>query len=196
MSLDKLRMIARARRAKASPAEPPVEQAAHASARDESQTAHASARDDDMPAGDWGDMSSFVLEAPKPKPTPKPRAKRPPKQPAPTVALEAVMIEAIKGVFGEQVITKKWAAKERALAKKLIDNYGAEMTSTVVSRFVAEWPNMVRQSRGRLYGLPTLNFLWATQDRFFGAAQLNQQIGAKPGNVDEYQAIEENDDDW
>lgn len=124
----------------------------------------------------------------------KPKRKK--KQPALTVRLEALMVESIKAQFGDGVVTKKWSVKERTLAKKLVNAYTLEMTEEVLKSFVNEWPNMMRQSRGRLYGLPTINFLWATQDRFFGAAQLGHNTSTSPVNVDEYQSIEETDDDW
>lgn len=185
MSLKKLKMLARKQRVKSDVEAPPATVVAtEVTVTDVAETpsAHASAPQQPVLTNAW------------PLP-PKPKAKAK-KKPALTVALEAVMVEAIKTQFGDGVITKKWSVKERSLAKKLVEAYTLEMTEEVIKRFVEEWPNMMRQSRGRLYGLPTINFLWAAQDRFFGAAQLGQNTGTTPANIDEYQAIEETDDDW
>jgi hypothetical protein len=132
------------------------------------------------------------VTVPKPKPKPKKRRGK-----SLTVALEEKMVGAIKAQYGDGVVTKRWGVKERTLAKKLTESYTLEMTETVILKFVAEWPNMMRQSRGRLYGLPTINFLWAAQDRFFGAEQIGQNVAVNPANIDEYQGTPTNeDDDW
>ena len=130
-------------------------------------------------------------------PEPKPKKKKKPKVKSPslTVALEALMVSAIKAQYGESVITKRWGVKERTLAKKLATTYSLEMTERVIKKFVEEWPSMVRSSRGRLYGLPTINFLWSAQDRFFGAEQIGESI-TSPANIDEYQGLTDTDDDW
>lgn len=140
-------------------------------------------------------IACHPLSLASPEPTPKRKRTPKVKTPAPTSLLEDAMINAIKSNFGAEVVTKKWAAKERTLAKKLIDTYGLEMSINVITGFVGQWGLMARQSRGRLYGLPTINFLWGAQDRFFGAAQLNQTV-TQPGRADEYQQMNETDDDW
>jgi hypothetical protein len=190
MSLNKLKRLALSRRAKLASSE--VESEAPVAPAD-SSSAHARAPvevNEPEPLTVVGLDSILTASEPKPK-----KAKKA-KKPAPTVVVERKMIDAIKATFGEGVVTKKWGVKERALAKKLIETYTQEMTEQVIERFVAEWPTMMRQSRGRLYGLPTINFLWATQDRFFGAAQLGQNLNTTPANVDEYQGVDDNDDDW
>lgn len=183
MSLKKLRRLAREQRTRQQVEEivatqPTIEEVA------EPVTAHASAPTLLTPLCAW----------PLPNPPAKPKKRT--KKPAPTVALEKLMVECIRVEFGEGVITKKWGVKERSLAKKLIETYSTELTEKVIKGFVAEWPNMLRQSRGRIYGLPTINFLWGAQDRFFGAAQLNQSPQSSPANIDEYRVMDETDDDW
>ena len=183
MSLDKLRRLARAKRLKDAvepTQEPQEDHAVEPEAETQASTMTVS-------------PLALVLEPPPPH---KPKRVRKPRAPAPTVVLENKMIDAIKATFGDGVITKKWSVKERALAKRLLDAYSLEMTEQVIEQFVSEWPNMMRQSRGRLYGLPTINFLWATQDRFFGAAQLGQNPSVNPANIDEYQGVDDGDDDW
>lgn len=207
MSLSKLKRLAEMRRLKASAAGAPVESVELVELTDEHSARECAPEPEREPERErepeseperepepepmtLADLAGFLDEPPAPA---KKRAK--PKTPAPTVALEGKMIAAINASFGA-VVTKKWGVKERALAKKLIEAYGLEMTEQVIERFVAGWADMVRQSRGRLYGLPTINFLWATQDRFFGAAQLGQNTATTPANIDEYQGVEDSDDDW
>jgi hypothetical protein len=199
MSLSKLKRLAEMRRLKASAAGAPVESVELVELTDEHSALACAPEPEPEPEPapepepepmTLADLAGFLDEPPAPA---KKRAK--PKTPAPTVALEGKMIAAINASFGA-VVTKKWGVKERALAKKLIEAYGLEMTEQVIERFVAGWADMVRQSRGRLYGLPTINFLWATQDRFFGAAQLGQNTATTPANIDEYQGVEDSDDDW
>lgn len=185
MSLDKLRRLARARRLKDAAEPEPQDASAVEPAVEPTMTTAE-------PTMTTSPLTLF-LEPPSPS---KPKRAKKPRAPAATVVLENKMIAAIKATFGDGVVTKKWSVKERALAKRLLESYSLEMTEQVIEQFVAEWPNMMRQSRGRLYGLPTINFLWATQDRFFGAAQLGQNPSANPANIDEYQGVEDEDDDW
>ena len=117
------------------------------------------------------------------------------KKPALTVALEDWFKTQIYLVYGEGVITKKWGVKERTLAKKLVNNYGKDMTEEVIKSYVEAWPQMVMQSRNRLFGLPTINFLWSAQDRFFGAHQVTQPA-ISPARKDEFRDVEDDDDSW
>tara|TARA_Y100000310_G_C20606440_1_gene775725 strand:- start:453 stop:986 length:534 start_codon:yes stop_codon:yes gene_type:complete len=122
----------------------------------------------------------------------KPTAK---KTPAITAGLEPLMKTKIKEIYGE-VRMKSWGVKERTLAKKMILNYGRELTEEVIKTFVDSWPEMVNTSRGRLRGLPTINFLWSAQDRFFGEAQITHPVATAPSRTDEYVEIEDTDNDW
>lgn len=117
------------------------------------------------------------------------------KKPALTVALEDWFKTQIYLVYGEGVITKRWGVKERTLAKKLVNNYGKDMTEQVIKSYIEAWPSMVMQSRNRLFGLPTINFLWSAQDRFFGAHQVTQPDVANV-RKDEYRDVEDDDDSW
>ena len=127
--------------------------------------------------------------------TPKtPKKKK--RKPSLTADLECWFKTQVFLVYGDNVITKKWAVKERTLAKKLVETYGREMTDKVIKNYVEAWPQMVVQSRGRLYGLPTINFLWSAQDRFFGQAQIPTQPAIHASRTDEYREVEDDDDTW
>ena len=132
---------------------------------------------------------SLVLKPAKAKPKKK-------KQPALTVGLEELFKTKVKAVYSQDVISKRWGVKERTLAKKLVNTYGRELVVEVFNTFIDSWPQMVSQSRGRLYGLPTINFLWSCQDRFFGQAQIGEQPVATPGRTDEYREVQDDDDSW
>ena len=126
---------------------------------------------------------------------PKKKSKKKPKKPGLTVALEDWFKTQVYLVYGQDIITKKWGVKERTLAKKLVEAYGKDLTESVIKSFIEQWPQMVVQSRGRLYGLPTINFLWSTQDRFFGQAQIPNQPAVSPSRLDEYREEEDEEED-
>jgi len=126
---------------------------------------------------------------------PKPAKKKPAKTKSISAGLEKYFKAQINVVYGQEVITKRWGVKENTLAKKLCQNYTREMVEIVIKNFVEEWPGMVTSSRGRLSGLPTINFLWSCQDRFFGAQQVVQPT-IKPSREDEYREVEDTDLDW
>ena len=117
------------------------------------------------------------------------------KEPAVTVSLEHWFKAQISETYGQSVITKRWGVKERTLAKKLVNTYGKDMTEQVIKAYVEAWPSMVLKSRNRLFGLPTINFLWSAQDQFFGAHQVTQPA-VNSNRKDEYQDVVDDDDSW
>lgn len=125
----------------------------------------------------------------------KPARKKPAVKKPISSGLQEYFKSQINIIYGQEVITKRWGVKENTLAKKLCQNYTREMVEIVIKNFVEEWPSMVTSSRGRLSGLPTINFLWSCQDRFFGAQQVVQPT-IKPSREDEYREVEDTDLDW
>jgi len=60
-----------------------------------------------------------------------------------------------------------WKGKQRLLAKKLLKAYGGELTKKAIFYFCDHWEEMVKDSEGRLSGLPTVELLWTIRDRIF-----------------------------
>ncbi len=86
-------------------------------------------------------------------------------------------VTGIRAAFGDDVRVGSWAAKQRALAKRLLTEYGPDMTRRAVEHFCASWKAYLE--KGRFKGLPTVELLWSMRDTIFGEIQLAGRKGIK-----------------
>lgn len=64
-----------------------------------------------------------------------------------------------------------WAWKEKGCAERLLKHYGPEVVEKTVDWFCDNWQAMKDASCGKLYGAPTVCFLWSSRERIFPAAK-------------------------
>lgn len=137
--------------------------------------------------------SNLVLTAPKVK-----KAKT--KKVSASILREAMKKKMIE-IYGSSLRLPYWGVKENTLAKKLIDIYGLDLAIRGVEFFVEDWANLCRQSRGRVKGVPTINFLWSAQGQIFGdlqASEINftRSAQSSPANSDEFKETEDKEVGW
>ena len=98
--------------------------------------------------------------------------------------------EEIQALYGRRFLVAAWAVKERTLAKKVLAEYGEDLAEKGVRHFCKIWPDMVKKSRGRLRGQPTMGFLYAARHSIFSEVQLIELNGTAetedPVDSDEY----------
>ncbi len=105
----------------------------------------------------------------------------------------------VNALYQREIKLANWGARERALAKKLLDEYGVDLTRQAVEYFVGNWKQIAQ--RGKFRGLPTVNLMFAMRDTIFGEVQLGgKTYGAREErlNVDEHDAtkVEDTDVGW
>lgn len=86
-------------------------------------------------------------------------------------------VEGIHAALGADIRVGSWAAKQRALAKRLLTEYGADMTRKAVAHFCASWKAYLE--KGRFKGLPTIELMWSMRDTIFGEIQLAGRKGIR-----------------
>ena len=133
----------------------------------------------------------------------RPKVKAPVRDvPSPTNSktVERWFQEEIRDLYGPRLLISAWAVKERTLAKKMLKEYGEDLSEKGVRHFCKSWPDMVSKSKGRLRGQPTMAFLWAARHTIFSEVQL-LELGHKagstsPADTDEYQASDDPAAGW
>lgn len=93
--------------------------------------------------------------------------------------------EELLELFGPDFIVPKWTVKQNALAKRLLSDYGSELTEAAVRQFCKGWRDLVKGSRGRISGSPTISLLWSMRERIYAEVQ-NGKKTVLPVNSDEY----------
>ena len=78
-----------------------------------------------------------------------------------------------KHTFPEESVW--WGGKEQSLAKKLLKLYSGELIHSGIIHLCDNWEVMVENSNGKLSGLPTIGFLWATRERIIGEVEAGEQ---------------------
>jgi hypothetical protein len=118
-----------------------------------------------------------------------------PKKPINSVDVEQWFRNGIWDLYGTKFIIPSWTVKQRTLAKKLLGVYGPSLTKKAVELLCSDWKKMVRNSRGRLSGAPTVNLLWGMRERIYADVQ-NEGIkdSVAPENSDEYRESGDNND--
>lgn len=101
----------------------------------------------------------------------------------------------LSALFGQTFIVPKWTVKQKTLAKWMLEQYGPELTQAGVVYFCDNWNNLVRSSRGRLSGAPTVNLLWAMRERIFADVQSGKKQ-VDPANKDEFRKDDSPDSGW
>jgi hypothetical protein len=114
-----------------------------------------------------------------------------------SVEVEKWFRHGIREVYGENYLVSAWNVKHRVLAKKLLAEYGDDLTERGVGWFCRNWKRLVSNSNGRLIGCPTVQLLWAMKDQVFGEVQkelmgIKDEKG-KEKNRDEFRADEAKD---
>ena len=89
-------------------------------------------------------------------------------------------------MYGQSFIIPPWMVKQRTLAKKLLGTFGSDIVQGAVNLFCDRWPEIVRKSRGRFGGPPTINLLWGMREEIFALAQGVSFETGKPQDKDEY----------
>ena len=84
--------------------------------------------------------------------------------------------ERLKKKCGDNYVVQAWTTPQKTLAKKLLNVYGEELVKKAVDYLFNVWDDMVQDSRGRLSGEPTVNFLWGARERVLA----DVQSGRKP----------------
>ena len=110
-------------------------------------------------------------------------------------AVEAWFKSGVSELFGPTFIVPKWTVKQKTLAKWLLEQYGPELTQAGVVYFCDNWNNLVKSSRGRLSGAPTVNLLWAMRERIFADVQSGKKQ-VDPANKDEFRKDDSPDSGW
>jgi hypothetical protein len=99
--------------------------------------------------------------------------------------VEAWFKEGLCELYGPTFIVAKWTLKDKALGKRLLSEYGADLVQKAIKSYCQDWDQLVKRSRGRLNGTPTLGLFWAMRNEIFGSVQVGKrQVAAK--NSDEY----------
>ena len=96
--------------------------------------------------------------------------------------------EELKELYGADFIVPKWTVKQNTLAKRLLTDYGSDLTEAAVRQFCKGWRDLVKGSRGRISGSPTISLLWSMRERVFADVQNGKKSAALPVNSDEYRA--------
>lgn len=96
--------------------------------------------------------------------------------------------------LARQVRLAPWGVKEKTLAKRLLREYGVELTRQAVDYFTIGWATISENGR-KFRGLPTINLLWGMRDTIFGEVQLGrlrpEPIGRDArAQTDEFKASE------
>lgn len=113
--------------------------------------------------------------------------------PATASTVEKWFREALFELHQRRYVVSAWGVKQNTLAKKLLVEFGAELTQKAVNAFVLGWPDLVRGSRGRIQGEPTIQLLYAMRETIFARAQGIDQVSVVDvKNSDEFQ---DNSDD-
>jgi hypothetical protein len=93
--------------------------------------------------------------------------------------------DGVKEIYGPTFVVARWTVPQKALAKRLLDEYGADLVEKAVFSYCKGWEAMVKKSRGRLVGAPTLGLFWSMRETVFAEVQVGKrQVAAK--NSDEY----------
>lgn len=118
-----------------------------------------------------------------------------PKRAVTAHAVEAWFKSGLVELFGPSFVVPKWTVKQKTLAKWLLEQYGPELTEKGVSYFFENWNGLVKSSRGRLSGAPTVNLLWAMRERIFADVQSGKKQ-VDPANKDEFRKDDSPDSGW
>lgn len=94
--------------------------------------------------------------------------------------------EGVLKLRGSNWVIPSWTVKERSLAKRILADYGPELTEKAVAHFCSTWEATCRRSNGRLVGDPSVNLLWAMRTQVFPVVQGAKPLDAK--NADEHDA--------
>ena len=72
----------------------------------------------------------------------------------------------------------EWSTKGKqgALAKKILEIYGPELTEKTVGYFCDNWDIIMENSGGKISGLPTVEMLWAMRSRIFADVELGKKM--------------------
>lgn len=108
--------------------------------------------------------------------------------------VERWLREGTAAIYGPKFIVPRWTVKQNALAKRLLDDYGAELVKKAVDHYCQTWQDRVKQSRGRITGAPTISLLWAMREVVFAEAQVGPKV--EPRNTDEYRKDDSPDSGW
>jgi hypothetical protein len=93
--------------------------------------------------------------------------------------------EELSELFGADFIVPKWTVKQNTLAKRLLTDYGSDLTEAAVRQFCKGWRDLVKGSRGRISGSPTISLLWSMRERIYAEVQNGKKM-VLPVNSDEY----------
>ena len=104
--------------------------------------------------------------------------------------VEAWFREGVVGIYGRNFVIPKWTVKQRKLAKMLLETYGESLVKNAVVHFCKTWDTMVRDSRGRLSGAPTVNLLWGMRERVFADVQNKDRKIVARKDSDEFKGDE------
>ena len=106
-------------------------------------------------------------------------------KPVTATQVEAWFKEGLHELYGSSFVVCKWTVKDKALGKRLLEEYGSDLVQKAIKSYCQDWEGMVKRSRGRLNGTPTLGLFWAMRNEIFGSVQVGKrQVAAK--NSDEY----------
>jgi|GEM_PF-3428224 len=78
-----------------------------------------------------------------------------------------------RGVITVPPENKFWTGADYGIAKHMIEAYEEEyeLIRDAIFLLCDSWDDMVKDSKGRLYGLPTMKFLWSNHSSLFAAVQ-------------------------
>ena len=104
---------------------------------------------------------------------------------------EALFKAMLKEYFGSSFRVAVWGVKERTLAKRMSEMYGADLMTKAVRHYFETWDDRVAKSNGRLRGVPTMGLMWAMKDQLFGEIQMSHrpkkgEVKASSRDSDEY----------
>ncbi len=110
-------------------------------------------------------------------------------KPINSTQVEEWFTEELRELYGVAFIIPRWTVPQKTLAKRLLNTYGPELVRQAVGYLAKHWKMMVKQSKGGLSGVPTVNLLWGMRERVFGEVQgidNRPAMEARPENSDEW----------
>lgn len=126
----------------------------------------------------------------------QPEPVEPPPKKVNSVDVEKWMRQGIYDLYGKRFIIPRWNVKQRTLAKKLLQIYGADLTEKAVKYYCDDWANLVQRSKGKIYGAPTINLLWGMRETIFAQVQNAELMNRQNSTLADEKQSKVNSDEY
>jgi len=77
--------------------------------------------------------------------------------------LQGVYLKQLKSKFGDKVATRKWIGKEKLLVRRMVEEFGAQLTERAFVVYIYRWEAF---SMGKAT-FPTISWMWGIRDTLF-----------------------------